>query len=114
MRFGVALLIALVFAVPAQAATPTRYWPVAHVMRASDGVLLRVGTRIVRLDADTTLCSGTGRRIRRRGVRMWTRFVCTFTTLTKAGLDRDLEFHVYVIDRIRFGIRDVHWIRGVR
>ena len=83
-------------------------------MRAIDGVRVRVGTRVVRIEADTALCSGAGPTIRRQGVRMWSRFVCTFTTFTKSGPDRDLEFHVYVTGQARFAIRDAHWIRGVR
>jgi hypothetical protein len=111
MRFTAVLLVALVIAVPARAVTLTRYWSVAHVMRAIDGVRIRVGTRVVRIDKDTTLCSGEGRKILRHGVRAWSRFVCTFTTFTKTGLDRDLEVRVYVTG---FAIRDAHWIRGVR
>jgi hypothetical protein len=114
MRFAAVLLVALVIVVPARAATLTRYWSVAHVMRAIDGVRLRVGTRVVRIDTATTLCSGEGRKVIRHGVRTWSRFVCTFTTFTKAGLDRDLEFQVYPTSRTRFAIRDAHWITGVR
>jgi hypothetical protein len=114
MRFTAVLLIALVIAVPTRAATLTRYWSVAHVMRAIDGVRLRVGTRVVRIDTDTTLCSGEGRKTLRHGVRAWSRFVCTFTTFTKTGLDRDLEFQVYPTGRTRFVIRDAHWVLGVR
>jgi hypothetical protein len=113
MRFAAVLLVALALAIPAGAATLGRFWSIAHVMRATDGVHLRVGTRVVRLHADTMLCSGEGRRIRLHGVRMWSRFACTFTT-TKGGVDLDLEFQVYVTGRTRFAIRDAHWIRSVR
>jgi hypothetical protein len=114
MRFTVVLLIALVLAAPARAAELTRYWSVAHVMRAIDGVRIRAGTRIVVIDRDTTLCSGEGGSTRRHGLRMWSRFACTFTTFTKRGLDRDFEFHVYVTGGTQFGIHDAHWIRAVR
>jgi hypothetical protein len=114
VRIAAALLTALVLAAPAGAATLNRYWSVAHVMRAVDGGRVRVGTHILRIHEETTLCSGEGRRIRRKGVRMWTRFVCTFTTFTKAGIDRDLEFQVYITGRRRFVIRHAHWISGVR
>jgi hypothetical protein len=114
MRVAAALLIALVLAAPAGAATLDRYWSVTRVMRAVDGVRIRVGTHAIRIHNDTTLCSGEGRSIRRGGVRRWSRFVCTFTTFTKAGIDRDLEFQVYVTGPKRFAIRDAHWISGVR
>jgi hypothetical protein len=114
MRLAAVLLVMLVLAVPSARATLPRYWSVAHVMRIIDGMRTRVGTRSVRIHADTTLCSGEGRRIRRHGVGMWSRFACTFTTFTKTAPDRDLDFHVYVTGRTRFVIRDVHWIRGVR
>jgi len=115
MRLAAALLVVLVLAVSsARATTLPRYWSVAHLMRAVGGVRIRVGTRSVRIHADTTLCSGEGRRIHRYGVGMWSRFVCTFTLFTKTTPDRDLEFHAFVTDRTRFVIRDAHWIRGVR
>jgi hypothetical protein len=114
MRLAAALLVALVLAVPARAATPSRYWSMAHLMHALDRTRIRVGTHLVRVHADTTLCSGEGRRIRRHGVGMWSRFACTFTTFTKTRPDLDLDFQVYVTGRTRFVIRDAHWIRGVR
>lgn len=115
MRLAASLLVVLALAVPsARAIALPRYWSVAHVMRAVDGVRTRVGTRSVRIHADTTLCSGEGRRIRRHGVGMWSRFGCTFTTFTKTGPERDLDFRVYVTGRTRFVIRDAHWITGVR
>jgi hypothetical protein len=113
MRFAAALLVALVLAVPARAATPSRYWSMAHVLHALDTTRIRVGTHLVRVHADTTLCSGQGRSIRRHGARMWSRFACTFTTITKTGIGRDLEFHVDITGRTSFAISDAHWIRGV-
>lgn len=114
LRLAAAFLVALVLAVPVRAATLTRYWTLTHAMRAIDGVRIRVGTRVVRIETDSTLCSGEGRRIRRHGERMWSRFVCTFTTFTKSGVDRDLEFHLYVTGRTLFAIRDAHWITAIR
>jgi hypothetical protein len=114
LRLAAVLLVVLVLAGPARAATATRYWTLAHAMRAIDGVRIRVGTRVVRIGTDSTLCSGEGRKIRRHGVRMWHRFACTYTTFTKKGIDRDLEFQVYVIGRTGFAIRDAHWITAIR
>jgi hypothetical protein len=42
---------------------------------------------------------------------MWRRFLCTYTTFTKAGVDRDLEFSVRVLSRTRYAVADAHWIR---
>jgi hypothetical protein len=114
LLLAAAFLVAVVFAVPSRATTLTRYWTLAHAMRAIDGVRIHVGTRVVRIETDSTLCSGEGRSIRRHGERKWNRFVCTYTTFTKSGLDRDLEFRLYVTGRTRFVIRDAHWIGAVR
>lgn len=114
MRFTALMAISLVLT-PAAAGSALRwYWPVGKVMGAIDKARVRVGTHVVRVDSDTTLCSGEGRSIRRSGVRRWTRFACTFTTFTRQGVDRDLEFRVYVTGRNRYAIRDAHWIRGPR
>lgn len=113
MRFAAALLVGLVLAVPARAATPARYWSMAHLMYALDTTRIRIEAHVIRVHADTTLCSGQGRRIRRHAVLLWRHFVCTFTTFTKTGIDRDLEFDVDVTGRTRFAISDAHWIRGV-
>ena len=117
MRHGVVLVcgvLILLLAAPIDAATVRRYWPLAKVMRMIDGVRIRVGTKVVRIESDTTLCSGEGRSIRRNGVRRWSRFSCTSTTFTRAGLDRDMEFVVRVLGKRRFAIRDAHWIKGTR
>lgn len=81
------------------------------VMRKLDGDLVRVGSRKVRIHSDTTLCSGRGQSIRRNGVRMWRRFLCTYTTFTKSGVDRDLEFRVRVLGASRYTVWDAHWVR---
>jgi hypothetical protein len=111
VRLGV-VLIALAFAAvgPAAAATSGRYWSVAKTMRKIDEVRVRVGARVVRIESETTLCSGEGPSIRRHGARRWSRFACTFTTFTRRGVDRDLEFLVRVLGPKRFALRDVHWV----
>jgi hypothetical protein len=114
MRFAALTAVAFVLAVPAAGFAQGWYWPVAKVMRAIDGARVRVGGRVIRVDSETTLCSGMGRRIRRHGVRMWSRFECTYTTFTSNGADRDLEFEVRVSGRTRYAIRDAHWVGVVR
>jgi hypothetical protein len=102
------------FAAPALERALTAYWPMTKLMRSIDGVRVRVGARVVRIQTETTLCSGVGRGLRRRGIRVWSRFSCTYTTFTTQGVDRDLEFRVDVVSVRRFVIRDVHWIVGSR
>jgi hypothetical protein len=78
-------------------------------MRLIDGTRLNVGSRVVRIQSATTLCSGDGRHIRRAGRLRWKHFDCTFTT--QGGLGRDVEFRVHVRGRLRFRLTDAHWIR---
>jgi hypothetical protein len=110
MRLAAVVASSLALATPAASLALAAYWPLAKVMRSIDGVRVRVGHHVVRIDSETTLCSGEGRRIRRRGVRMWSRFACTFTTFTPSGVDRDLEFDVYVTGPRRYVIRNARWI----
>jgi hypothetical protein len=115
VRLGVALVvIVLAVAAPAGARALRSYWPVSKVMRAIDDVRVRVGTRVVRIHKETTLCSGEGPSIRRRGLRRWSRFACTYTTFTKRGVDRDLDFRVRVLGTTRFAITDAHWVAATR
>jgi hypothetical protein len=110
------LLSALLLAAGAPAAVPasTAYWPLAKAMRMLDGTRVRVGSRVVRIRSETTLCAGEGASIRRRGVRRWSRFTCTYTTFTRQGLDRDLDFRIRVTGARRFTIVDAHWVRAPR
>lgn len=115
MRAGVVLVaLALVAAAAstadaAQSAVP--FWTMDKVLRKLDGDWVRVGSRRVMIHSETTLCSGRGASVRRNGVRMWRRFLCTYTTFTKAGVDRDLEFRVRVLSRTRYAVWDAHWVR---
>jgi hypothetical protein len=109
VRRGLALAVA-VLAVTATAAAGTWYWPMAKVMRVLDGTRVHVGTKTVRIQRETTLCSGEGRSVRRNGVRGWSRFACTYTTFIRRGVDRDLEFRVLVRGRRRFRIVDARWV----
>ena len=113
MRTGVVLaLVLLVFAAASAAQAAVPYWSVMKVLRRIDGTRIHVGTRTVRIDSDTALCSGRGRSIRKDGVRRWRRFACTYTTFTKSGVDRDVEFRVRVLGTTRFAIYDAHWVGG--
>jgi hypothetical protein len=115
VRFGVVLLLLVLSVAPPAAGRALRsYWPMAKLMRAIDDVRVRVGTRVVRIHRETTLCSGEGPSIRRRGIRRWSRFACTYTTFTKQGVDRDVDFRVRVTGVRRFVISDAHWVRVTR
>jgi hypothetical protein len=113
VRVGVPLvLLSLLLAAPAAAHTRGVFWPVAKVMRAVDDSRIRIGTRSLRIDIDTTLCSGEGRARLRQGVRTWKHFRCTFTTFTPRGPGRDVEFRVHTLDARRIAITNARWIVG--
>lgn len=90
--------------------TASAYWSATKVLARIDGAAVHVGARTIRVHSDTALCSGAGKSVRRHGVRMWHDFACTYTTFTKAGVDRDLEFRVHVVDARRFRISDATWV----
>jgi hypothetical protein len=110
VRRGLTLAVVLLAAGTPAAVAATWYWPMTKVMRVLDGTRVRVGTAAVRIQSETTLCSGQGRSIRRNGVRRWSRFACTYTTFTRRGVDRDLDFRVLVRGQRRFRIVDAHWV----
>jgi hypothetical protein len=45
---------------------------------------------------------------------MWRRFVCTYTTFTRGGVDRDIDFRVRVRGATRYVVTDAHWVRATR
>jgi hypothetical protein len=110
----IAPMVFLLLVAPAAGRAVTAYWPMTKLMRSIDDVRVQVGARVVRIHTETTLCSGDGRPMRRRGIRMWSRFSCTYTTFTKQGVDRDIEFRVDIVSAARFVIRDAHWITASR
>ena len=114
MRLGVILAVFLLLATPAAAQVSPTYWSIGKVLRRLDGARIHVGMRTVRVVSETTLCAGQGPSIRRRGVRMWRRFACTYTTFTKGGVDRDIDFLVQVRSAIRYVVTDAHWVQGTR
>lgn len=113
VRLAVALIVlSFVLPPPAAAHVGGAFWPVAKVMVRVDGARVRVGTRLVRIETDTTLCSGDGRGWLRRGVRTWMHFRCTFTTFTPSGPGRDVEFRVHALDARRMLVTNARWIFG--
>jgi hypothetical protein len=114
MRVGVLCIALLLSAASAAASDSSSYWSITKLLRRVDGARVAVGSRTVRIDSETTLCAGRGTSIRRKGVRLWTRFVCTYTTFTKSGVDRDLDFRVIVRSARRYVIKDAHWVQTPR
>jgi hypothetical protein len=80
-------------------------------MKKIDGARAIIGSRPVRIRAETTLCSGSGTPGGTDEVRRWRVFDCTYTTFA-GGIDRDLEFRVDVLGHGRFRISDVRWVGG--
>ena len=113
-RIAAVLVIGLAVVAGAAATTDDTYWPVAKVMARIDNARIQVGPRRVRIVSASALCSGEGSSLRRRGVRVWRRFACTYTTFNKSGVDRDLEFRVRVRDARRFTIVGAHWVVATR
>jgi hypothetical protein len=111
VRAGVVLAAIALLAAPATAAEPS-YWSVGKVLQRLDGATIRVGSRPVRVHSATTLCAGVGRAIRSK-VRRWHSFACTYTTFTKGGVDRDVDFRVYALTRRRFAVAGAHWIAAL-
>ena len=80
-------------------------------MQLIDHTRIRVGDRIIRIDAGTTLCSGVGRGVRRRRVRVWGEFDCTYSAFVGARI-YDCGFRVDVIGPREYRIRDTRWLSG--
>jgi hypothetical protein len=112
MRAGVVLVAALMLAAATAGASSPPYWSVGKVLRRVDGVAIQVGSRKIRVDSETTLCAGYGTSVRRGRLRLWRHFTCTYTTFTKALVDKDLEFRLHVRSAARFSVTDAHWIVG--
>ena len=112
MRRRVVLVLgSLALVAPARAHDVPFFWSVEKVMRVTDQTRVRVGAKVVRLHAETMLCGGQGIWTRRRSVRRWRHFACTYTTFINGKPDRDLEFRVHVLGIRRFVITDARWVR---
>jgi hypothetical protein len=108
---GVAIILgSLALTLPAAAHDRPFFWSLPKVMRTIDDVRVRAGTSVVRINAETALCAGEGTSRRRRGVRRWRHFLCTYTTMTPRGIGRDVEFRVHVLGVRRSAITDVRWV----
>jgi hypothetical protein len=113
MRTAAVLIAVGSLAAAAAGQTSPRYWSVTKVLHRIDGARVHLGSRTVRIDKDTALCAGRGRSVVVKRIRRWQRFVCTYTTFTKSGVDRDVEFRVRVLGKLRYRISDAHWVTDV-
>jgi hypothetical protein len=114
VRPGVLLVVLSLAVAPTAAGGTASYWSVAKLLRRLDRTRVHVGADTVRLNGDTTLCAGRGASIRSDGLRRWRRFICTYTTFTRAGLDRDLDFRVVVRSATRYTTHDARWVLAGR
>jgi hypothetical protein len=114
VRTGAVLLALSVPTAPFASLVSVPFWSVTKVLRRIDGARVDVGTRTVKIDSDTALCAGRGRSIVVKRIRRSRHFVCTYTTFTNAGVDRDLDFRVRVLGARRYKIYDPHWVVGGR
>jgi hypothetical protein len=93
----------------AEAADTGPAWSIAKVMRLIDRTRIGVDGQVLRVDSETTLCSGRGVPVVRGGTRRWRAFDCTFTTFS-GGIDRDLEFRVDVTGTRSYVVREIRSI----
>lgn len=107
-----AAVLALTATAPAAAAPSARWrWSLPKVMRLIDNARIHVGSRTVRIDSETTLCSGIGRGVRSGGVRRWAAFRCTYSAFVAGGI-YDCGFRVEVRGRRKYAIADARWVAG--
>jgi hypothetical protein len=99
-------------AAPAPAATPVApggmAWPQAKLLRRLAGRRVAIGDQVIRVDAATVTCGGTGRPAGRvHGRPAWSRFRCvqpTFPPGSVAG--PDAIFFVQPVDRTRLVVTE--------
>ena len=109
----IAAVTALAATAPAGVAAPSVQWrwSLAKVMRSIDNARIHVGSRVVRVDSATTLCSGIGRGVRSGGVRRWAAFRCTYSAFVAGGI-YDCVFRVEVRGRAKYAIVNARWLAG--
>jgi hypothetical protein len=83
-------------------------WPQAKVLRRLAGRRVAIGDKVIRVDASTVTCGGTGRPAGRvHGRPAWSRFRCvqpTFPAGSVAG--PDAIFFVQPVDRTRLMVTE--------
>jgi hypothetical protein len=88
------------------------HWPLQKVMQRIDGARIHIGGRVVRIDSETTLCSGLGRAVPQRGIRAWKHFDCTYSVFVAGRGIYDCEFRVHVLGLRKFLITNARWTSG--
>jgi hypothetical protein len=109
--FLIAVLVTLLLAAPAAANVRRWQWSLSKAMRKIDDRRIRIGSHVVRIDSETTLCSGVGRGVRRDGVRRWAEFRCTYSAFLAGGI-YDCSFRLHVRGPRKYVITDARWIAG--
>jgi hypothetical protein len=87
------------------------HWPLQKTMQRIDGKRIHIGGRVVRIDSETTLCSGAGRSVRQGGLRAWKHFDCTYSLFARQGI-YDCEFRVHVLGLRKYLITNARWTSG--
>ena len=88
------------------------HWSLKKLVRTLAGRRIRIEGRVVRLDAESLLCSGGGGGQRRAGGRVWTEFSCTQPTFPPGQLvGPDAEFRVQVTGSAKFRVTDASFSR---
>jgi hypothetical protein len=88
------------------------HWPLQKVMQSIHGKRIHIGGRIVRIDSETTLCSGAGRAVRQHGVGAWKHFDCTYSVFVADHGIYDCDFRVHVLGLRKYLITNARWTSG--
>jgi hypothetical protein len=115
-RLPAAVTAAAALILAASAATVAHpgpwHWPLQKVMQRIDGKRIQIDGRVVRIDSETTLCSGLGRAVRQRGIRAWKHFDCTYSVFVAGHGIYDCELRVHVLGLRKYRITNARWTSG--
>jgi hypothetical protein len=88
------------------------HWPLQKVMQRIDGKRIHIRRRALRIDLETTLCSGLGPAVRQRGMRTWKHFDCTYSAFIAGRGIYDCDFRVHVLAVRDYLITNARWTSG--
>ena len=108
------VLAALSLATPGAAAAHAGpwHWSFQKVMNRIDEKRITVEKRVVRIDSETTLCTGLGPAVRQRRIRTWKHFACTYSVFVAGGGIYDCDFRVHVLGTRKYVITNASWTSG--
>jgi hypothetical protein len=87
------------------------HWQLQKVLQTIHAKRIHIGGHVVRIDSETTLCSGAGRAIRQRSARAWKHFDCTYSVFVAGGI-YDCDFRVHVRGLRKYLITNARWTSG--